>query len=152
MAAVQIVTAYRADPRLTSLLTAAVDELNARYPEDPTSHDLDPRARFLVADVAGRAAGCVALVPLEPAVGEVRRMFVAPSFRGRGVATRLLAGLESRARAAGMAKLVLETGIRQPESVALYEKAGFGPVAPYGGHVGNPLSLCFAKNLSDGGA
>jgi putative acetyltransferase len=150
MAAVQIVTRHRDDPALTSLLVAAVDELNARYPEDPTGHDLDPRAVFLVADVGGRAAGCVALVPLEPAVGEVKRMFVAPPFRGGGIATRLLAGLEGRARAAGMARLVLETGVRQPESVALYAKAGFGPVAPYGSHVGSPLSLCFAKNLDDG--
>ncbi|WP_185972584.1 GNAT family N-acetyltransferase [Georgenia yuyongxinii] len=147
-----IVPRHRADPALAALLVAAVDELNTRYPEESTSHDLDPRARFLVADVEGRAAGCVALVQLERAVGEVKRMFVAPSFRGRGIATRLLAGLEMRARAAGMVRLVLETGVRQPESVALYEKAGFGPVAPYGSHVGSSLSLCFAKDLADGAA
>ncbi|MFD1506004.1 GNAT family N-acetyltransferase [Georgenia yuyongxinii] len=148
----QIVPRHRADPALTALLVAAVDELNTRYPEEPTSHDLDPRTRFLMADVEGRAAGCIALVPLERAVGEVKRMFVAPSFRGRGIATRLLAGLEVRARATGMVRLVLETGVRQPESVALYEKAGFDPVAPYGSHVGSPLSLCFAKDLADGAA
>lgn len=147
MEAVLIVSPLPQDPGLARLLVAAVDELNVRYPEDPTDHVLDPRARFLVADVDGRAAGCVALVPLEPGVGEIKRMFVDPGHRGRGVATRLLAALEERARAAEIRTLVLETGVRQPESVALYEKLGFHPVEAYGAHAGNPLSLCYAKAL-----
>jgi GNAT superfamily N-acetyltransferase len=147
MVSVDIVSPPPADPGLTRLLVAAVDELNARYPEDPTDHVLDPRARFLVADVDGEAAGCVALVPLEPAVAEIKRVFVDPAHRGRGIATRLLAELEARARAEEVRTLLLETGVRQPESVALYEKLGFRPVAAYGSHVGNPLSLCFAKTI-----
>jgi GNAT superfamily N-acetyltransferase len=145
--AVPIVSPPSQDPGLARLLAAAVDELNARYPEDPTDHGLDPRARFLVADVDGQAAGCVALVPLEPGVGEIKRMFVDPGHRGRGVATRLLAALEERARAGQIRTLVLETGVRQPEAVALYEKLGFHPVEAYGSHAGNPLSLCYAKTL-----
>jgi putative acetyltransferase len=147
MVAVRIVSSPPQDPGLARLLTAAVDELNSRYPEDPTDHVLDPRARFLVADVDGQAAGCVALVPLDPGVGEIKRVFVDPGHRGRGIATRLLAALEDRARAEEIRTLLLETGVRQPESVALYEKLGFRPVEAYGSHVGNVLSLCYAKDL-----
>ncbi|MPV87879.1 GNAT family N-acetyltransferase [Georgenia ruanii] len=147
MVAVLIVSPPPQDPELVRLLVAAVDELNARYPEDPTAHGLDPRARFLLADVEGEAAGCVALVPYAPGVGEIKRMFVAPGHRGRGIATQLLATLEDRARAQEIRTLLLETGVRQPESVALYEKLGFRAVEAYGPHAGNPLSLCYAKAL-----
>ena len=135
------------DPGLARLLVAAVDELNVRYPEDPTDHTLDPRAEFLVAAVEGRAAGCAALVPLDRAAGEIKRVYVDPGFRGRGVASRLLDELEDRARASAIARLVLETGIRQPESVALYEKRGYAPIEPFGPHLGSSLSLCYAKDL-----
>ncbi len=147
MGGVRVVSAPPEHAGLARLLVAAVDELNARYPEDPTDHVVDPRARFLVADVDGDAVGGVALVPLEPGVGEIKRMFVDPAHRGRGVATRLLAALEERARTAEIRTLVLETGVRQPEAVALYEKLGFHPVEAYGSHAGNPLSLCYAKAL-----
>jgi putative acetyltransferase len=144
---VRVVSAPPEHAGLARLLVAAVDELNARYPEDPTDHALDPRARFLVADVDGEAAGCVALVPLESGVGEIKRVFVDPGHRGAGIATRLLTTLEARARAVEIRTLLLETGVRQPESVALYDKLGFRPIEAYGSHAGNPLSLCYAKEL-----
>ncbi|WP_127130223.1 GNAT family N-acetyltransferase [Georgenia sp. SYP-B2076] len=135
------------DPALARLLAAAVDELNVRYPEEPTEHALDPRAEFLLADVDGHAAGCVALVPVDPGAAEIKRVFVDPAFRGRGVASALLARLEALAHERKIATLLLETGVRQPESVALYEKLGYMPIESYGPHVGSTLSLCYAKEL-----
>jgi GNAT superfamily N-acetyltransferase len=78
---------------------------------------------------------------------EVKRMYVAPSARGRGLARAMLARLEETARDAGVEAMVLETGIRQPEAIALYESAGYTPVPGFGFYKDAPLSRCFAKTL-----
>ena len=68
-------------------------------------------------------------------------------FRGRGVGRALLAALEDEARSLGAKRLVLETGERMREAVALYERTGFTVIPPFGEYVGAPLSLCMAKEL-----
>lgn len=80
-------------------------------------------------------------------VAEVKRMFVSPSVRGRGFARRLLAHLESTARAAGVQRLVLETGLMQPDAIALYESSGYDPVVPFGHYAESELVKCFGKRL-----
>ena len=75
-------------------------------------------------------------------------MFVAPEARGAGVATALLTALERTAEEHGVARVVLETGPLQPEAIALYEKHGYARIPNFGPYVGDPLSLCFAKDLS----
>ena len=79
------------------------------------------------------------------ATAEVKRMYVAPAGRGRGLARRMLAHLEATAAAAGADAVVLETGLRQPEAISLYESSGYTPVAPFGYYKDAPLSRCFAK-------
>ena len=102
---------------------------------------------FLVArDVDGVASGCVALRRCE-GYGEVKRMFVDPARRGGGTAKKLLEHLEMFARMSGVGSLKLETGIHQPEAIALYERAGFVRCGPYGGYQPDPLSLFMEKNL-----
>ncbi|WP_404380222.1 GNAT family N-acetyltransferase [Knoellia locipacati] len=81
-------------------------------------------------------------------VAEVKRMFVSPSVRGRGFARRLLAHLESTAQAAGVEHLVLETGLMQPDAIALYESSGYEPVVPFGHYAGSELVRCFGKRLA----
>ena len=78
---------------------------------------------------------------------EVKRMYVVPRARGRGLARRLLAHLEATAAAAGARALVLETGTRQPEAIALYESSGYTPVPGFGYYRDAPLSRCFGKAL-----
>jgi GNAT superfamily N-acetyltransferase len=78
---------------------------------------------------------------------EVKRMYVAPAARGRGLARAVLAHLEDSAAAAGYEALVLETGIRQPEAIALYESAGYVQVPGFGYYRDSPLSRCFAKRV-----
>jgi predicted N-acetyltransferase YhbS len=78
---------------------------------------------------------------------EVKRMYVAPRARRSGLARAMLAHLEDTARAAGAEVMVLETGIRQPEAIRLYESAGYTPVPGFGFYKDAPLSRCLARSL-----
>ena len=80
-------------------------------------------------------------------LAELKRMYVVPAARRKGFARRLLEELETVARELDVRVLRLETGIHQPESVALYEGAGYRPIAPYGEYIGNTYSLCYEKLL-----
>ncbi|GAA1374940.1 MULTISPECIES: GNAT family N-acetyltransferase [Catellatospora] len=133
-------------PDVTALVLAAEDELFTRYP-GTTRSPLDPHARFVVAYVLGRPVGCGALVVSSPGVGEIRRMYVMPAHRRAGVARRILAALERRATAQGWDSIILETGVNQPEAIALYESSGYQRTEPYGRYVDNPYSVCFVKKL-----
>lgn len=135
--------------QLTAHLSA---DLGARYGDDGSgsfSPDdaLTPGGAFVVAWLAGQAVGCGALRPLRQGVGEVKRMFVEPQARGRGVGRRILAELEAIAQNHGYEALWLETGIRQPEAIRLYEACGYRRISCYGKYVDNPLSVCFEKRL-----
>ncbi|CAK7287964.1 putative acetyltransferase [Streptomyces misionensis JCM 4497] len=78
---------------------------------------------------------------------ELKRMFVIEQLRGRGLARRILAALEEDARAAGRVRMVLETGTKQPEAVALYTSSGYEPCAKFGYYRFHEESLCYAKLL-----
>jgi putative acetyltransferase len=138
------------------LLLAALDaELTARYPEEPVSEwRLEPdevspgQGAFVVAFRDQRLVGCCALRRLEDGSGEVKRMYVRPEERGRGAAKQLLQAIEAEARALGLVRLVLETGVRQPEAIKVYERGGFTRIAPFGHYVDSPLSVCMGKDLS----
>jgi GNAT superfamily N-acetyltransferase len=79
---------------------------------------------------------------------ELKRMYVIPEARGRGLARRILASLEDDARAAGRIRMVLETGDMQPEAIALYASSGYEPCAKFGYYREYPSSLCMAKLLT----
>lgn len=81
------------------------------------------------------------------ATAEVKRMYVVPRAQRCGHARRMLAVLEADAAACGAAAMILETGTRQPEAIALYESAGYRPVAGFGHYAGDSLSRSFAKPL-----
>ncbi|MGW0814173.1 GNAT family N-acetyltransferase [Streptomyces viridiviolaceus] len=78
---------------------------------------------------------------------ELKRMFVIEQMRGRGLARRILAALEEDARAAGRLRMVLETGTKQPEAVALYVSSGYEPCEKFGYYRFHDDSLCYAKAL-----
>jgi GNAT superfamily N-acetyltransferase len=78
---------------------------------------------------------------------EIKRMYVAPAGRRRGLARALLAHLEDTARDGGVAVLVLVTGIEQPEAIALYESSGYEPVEKFGHYAWSPKSRCYGKRL-----
>jgi GNAT superfamily N-acetyltransferase len=80
-------------------------------------------------------------------IAEIKRMYVVEDHRGVGYARRLLAELESRAAVVGYRRIVLETGLRQPEAVALYESSGYQPIPSFGLYAKHTLTRCFAKDL-----
>lgn len=129
-------------------------ELGARYNDDGSgafSPDdiLVPGGAFVIARLSNVPVGCGALRPLKEGIGEIKRMFVEPEARGRGIARKILRELEAIAESAGYKAVWLETGALQPEAIALYESAGYRRIGCYGQYVDNPLSICFEKALSD---
>lgn len=90
-----------------------------------------PNGVFLMARSDGAPLGCVSLHGLEPGLGEVKRLWVAPMARGQGLARRLMAAIEDRARAFGHRRLILETNGVLGDAVALYRSSGWQDTAPY---------------------
>jgi putative acetyltransferase len=135
---------------------ALIAELDAYHltlypPESVYALDLDslmqPEVKFAVARDAERSiVGCGAMV-LAPEYGEIKRVYVHPAARGKGVAHGLMATLEHAARAAGCPAMVLETGPSQPEALALYARHGFRRCGPYGDYRDDPLSVFMRKAL-----
>jgi putative acetyltransferase len=134
-------------PDVTALIRAAERELAERYPHEAPS-PVDPLARFVIAYMRGVAAGCGGLVTVSPGVGEIKRMWVRPEHRRAGVGRRILSALERQAQRLGLTVVILETGLRQPEAIGLYEGAGFTRTEPYGEYIGNPSSVCYEKKIT----
>jgi GNAT superfamily N-acetyltransferase len=133
-------------------LIAGLDaELRPRYPDVDgryaAANALADHTTFLVGYIAGQPIACGAFRPMDSEAAEIKRMFVQPAWRGRGVARRLLAELERLARAAGHSVARLETGIDLHNAVRLYEAAGYRRIAKYGIYAGNADSVCFEKAL-----
>jgi GNAT superfamily N-acetyltransferase len=146
---------------LSSIAGELIGSLNAelmgRYPEPGANHfrlDADEvaegRGGFFVAYLDGKPVGCGAVRRVEPSVAEIKRMYVAPVARGSGVGRQILDTLQEEARRLGATRLVLETGPRQPEAIALYSRAGFAVIPLFGDYLNSPhpeLSVCMAKDL-----
>ena len=90
--------------------------------------------------------GCGA-VGIDTGVAEIKRMYVVPGARGRGIARRMLNVLEREARAIGVRTLMLETGMRQPEAIELYSKTGYSARGPFGDYPASPMNVFFEKHL-----
>jgi ribosomal protein S18 acetylase RimI-like enzyme len=80
-------------------------------------------------------------------LGEVKRLYVDPDGRRRGIARALMGEVEARAARRGLVALVLETGTAQPEALALYESLGYHEIATCGHYPDDPRSRCYAKSL-----
>jgi GNAT superfamily N-acetyltransferase len=92
--------------------------------------------------------GCGAIKEYGPSTAEIKRMFVSPNSRGKGIATKILAELEHWAKELLFAKCILETGINQPEAIGLYKKNGYKIIVNYGQYKNVENSVCFGKSLS----
>jgi GNAT superfamily N-acetyltransferase len=109
---------------------------------------LPPRGLFLVAEVDGVPAGCGAWRALPSGQAEIKRVYVEPAFRRRGVARFVVAALEDGAAAAGHAEIVLNSGREQPEALALYADLGYRPAPGYGVYACAPGAVFLGKALS----
>ena len=103
---------------------------------------------FLAAFVAGEVVGCGAVKRMHGHYGEIKRMYVEPNARGRGVGRALIEALESTLLRCGIRLVRLETGVRQPEALSLYERCGYVRIPPFGDYPDDPLSVFFEKRLA----
>lgn len=144
-------------PDAARLRRAQRVELDARYGSDDHEPGTPPSAAdvpvFLVARADdGRPIACGGLRPLAdtvvgPATAEVKRMYVSPDARGSGVAAAVLHALEDAARDLGTRRIVLETGILQPDAIRFYEREGYESIPLFGPYVGSAESVCFGRDV-----
>ena len=109
---------------------------------------VEPNGVFLV--IRGdddRAVACGGIARFDDERGELKRMYVVPEHRGRGLGRRLLVELEAEARRLGYRAVVLETGDLQPEALGLYRSSGYERIPCYPPYDSRALSLCFEKRL-----
>ncbi len=140
-------------PEVMRLIEALDAYANALYPPE-SNHLLDiaslcaPAVTFLVVRDGAEAVGCGAILSDARGWGEVKRMYVRPDQRGRGVGKRVLTEIEQIARRAGLPLLRLETGIHNTEALALYRRGGFVECGPFGDYAPDPLSVFMEKRVT----
>lgn len=139
-----LVAAMRAE------LAGVYDDLDLDAADMPKAGPAElgpPGGTFLVGfDDAGRAVCCGGVKRLEDGTCEIKRMYVVPQARGRGVARELLRRLEDAARRLGYDVVRLDTGPRQPSAERMYREAGYRPIGNFNG---NPVASFFGeKRLS----
>jgi putative acetyltransferase len=148
-----VITAERPDtPDATALIEELEAHLASFYPAE-SRHGLSVErlinegVAFFVLRADGQAAACGGLKLVGTEYGELKRMYVRPAFRGARFGELLVAHLTAHARAGGVTRLRLETGVLQHAAIRLYERLGFRRIPPFPPYRPDPLSLCFEKVL-----
>ena len=150
----QHITIVRADsthPDFISLVSLLDADLAIRDGDDHAFYSqfnkIDKIKHVVLAYENDLPVGCGAIKEFSSDTVEVKRMYVVPSARSRGIASLVLSALEQWAKELSYNRCVLETGTRQPEAIALYSKNGYERIANYGQYAGVANSLCFEKRL-----
>jgi putative acetyltransferase len=151
-----VLSIARESPRqddLVRLIRRSDALMQSLYPAE-SNHlvDIDslaqPHVHFFVAREEGRALGCGAFVMGRHRQAEMKRVFVDATARGKGVARAIMDALERAAASEGVTLMQLETGIKQPEAIALYRKFGYVERGPFGSYQPDPLSLFMENRLA----
>lgn len=149
------VRAERIDgPVATALIRGLSAELKERYGAgesgtiDPARF-CPPNGVFLVAYVDGHPAACAGVQRVDDRTAELKRMFVRQRYRRIGLGRAILRAVEGKALALGYEALRIETGVRQPDAIALYRGAGYHEVDPFRLHEDDPEGVFFSKELAD---
>ena len=138
---------------VVALIRQSDELMQSLYPAE-SNHLVDveslarPNVHLFVAREAGRALGCGAFVVGAGGQAEMKRVFVDPAARGKGVARLIMEALEREAALLGVTLMQLETGIKQPEAIALYRKFGYIERGPFSAYQPDPLSLFMEKRLA----
>lgn len=152
MSEIKIRQADLSEPMVRLLVGELLSELSSRYGgtgDDTPISETDftpPNGMFFVVDDGERLLGCAGW-RRHGSDAELKRMFTVEAARGRGLARRMLTRIEESAREAGCERVILETGDRQPEAIALYEAAGYTRIEDFGYYAGEEGVLSFAKPL-----
>lgn len=139
-------------PDVRALLAASDAYVAALYPTE-SNHMVDiddlqgPDVFFFVARLDGKALGCASLVQKSADYVEIKRMYVDNTARGKGVGKRLMKVLNEQAHRLGAGYIRLETGVHQPEAIALYRRDGFTDIDAFGEYEPDPLSIFMEKQL-----
>jgi GNAT superfamily N-acetyltransferase len=139
---------------LAALLRAYAGALNIDRGPQGFEHELaalpgpyaPPGGELLLAKRGDHVLGCIGLKPLAPGTAEIKRLFVREQARGLGVGKALIEAIIRTARELGYAEIKLDTLPQMQSAIALYQAAGFMPIAPYGSHA-YPGLVCFGKSL-----
>ncbi|MDO3625565.1 GNAT family N-acetyltransferase [Mucilaginibacter sp. BT774] len=140
------------DPDFHLLITLLDKELNKRYGElmqstyDRYNHIIDIDT-VLIAYSNGLPAGCGCFKQFDDTSAEIKRMFVKNTERGQGIAYKILSELERWAKESGFKDTILETGDKQHEAIALYQKLGYVITSNYGQYSDLETSICMRKEL-----
>jgi GNAT superfamily N-acetyltransferase len=138
-------------PDFIALVSALDKDLAVRDGDDHAFYAQYNGITFIkhvvVAFAGDKAVGCGAIKHYEEGVAEVKRMYVPLELRGAGIASQVLAALERWARELDYKRCILETGLQQPEAIALYKKNGYAQIPNYGQYAGVDNSVCFEKVL-----
>jgi GNAT superfamily N-acetyltransferase len=135
-----------------SLIAALDEDIVSRYPGEPVN-GIDVAefeaagGVFVVCYLNDRLVACGAFRPFEGSA-EIKRMYVVPSLRGRGLARAMLDFLEAEAGRRGFSRAILETGRQMTEALGLYRSRGWKEIPVFGPYVGDPKSICFEKPLA----
>lgn len=139
------------NPDFQKLVTLLDADLKIRDGEDHAFYSqynkIQAIKHAVVAYQEDEPVGCGAIKEYEPGTMEVKRMYVSEDKRGSGIASAVLRELEIWAAKLGYSKCILETGIRQPEAIALYKKNNYKIIPNYGQYKGIEDSVCFEKIL-----
>lgn len=148
----QLIPSSPDSPSARELIRQLDGDLANRYPGGPI-HGIDAAeferagGYFVVATEGTTLVACGAFRPLDAARAEIKRMFVAPTFRRQGRSRTILRHLEAEIARRGFREIVLETGCNQPEAIAFYLAEGYRPIPLFGPYVGDGISRCFAKTV-----
>lgn len=138
-------------PDFIDLVAALDQDLARRDGEEHAFYDqfnsIEGLRHVIVAYSDKVPIGCGAIKDFDSRSMEVKRMYVKPEYRGKGIASRLLIELENWAESLGYSSCILETGKRQPEAISLYTKNGYTPIPNYEPYQGVENSVCFQKQF-----
>ena len=128
-------------------------ELNERYGIIQSDYNhfnlINDLCTVVIAYIEDVPVGCGCFKEYDNKTIEIKRMFIKPKNRGKGISKTILKELEKWALELGFSKSILETGIKQPEAIRLYEKNGYFKIDNYGQYVGVSNSICFEKILKN---
>ncbi|MGV8927697.1 MAG: GNAT family N-acetyltransferase [Ewingella sp.] len=141
------------DPRLKAMVAELDHYQSALYPSGSDyCMPLEVMANAItypfLAETEGQPVGCACLYLGENGIAEIKRVYVAPNGRGKGVASRLIHSLEDHVQALKITEIYLETGIHQRDAIGLYKKHGFSLTGPFGDYANDPLSVFMVKTFS----
>jgi len=107
----------------------------------------DKSVTLFVAKTNDKPVGCGAIQLQAPGYAELKRMYVRPDMRGKGIGKQIVSRIEAFAKQANVHTLRLETGVYQQEAIHLYQKLGYYPIPPFDDYKEDPLCLFFEKKL-----